>query len=327
MSQKGRVIITRPPMALHDLDKHIEFLQSRSIENSTRSGYSTGARSYLNFCKAHNLSIRPTPITLARYIAYTSRSIASGTKYLTGARHFLLDEYPEFDASRSSALVHSVIAGSRKVRADPVRRKQPLRLEHLLAYEARFSSNTSFDDLLFLVILACCFFGCHRLGELVASTAGAFDTRKTIKRSSLKVLSKYISYWLPYHKGDRFYAGTDILVSAEEAFNPLRLMERYIALRDPRFGAHPELFVCEDGGPPTRSWFEKRFFSTTITRAQFGGHSIRAGRATHLASLGLSETIIQAMGRWSSEAWKIYIRDNPTVRAELMLAHQRNRRI
>jgi hypothetical protein len=38
------------------------------------------------------------------------------------------------------------------------------------------------------------------------------------------------------------------------------------------------------------------------------------------ASLGLSEDVIQALGRWSSQAWKIYIRDNPTIRAELQLA-------
>ena len=32
------------------------------------------------------------------------------------------------------------------------------------------------------------------------------------------------------------------------------------------------------------------------------------------------EDIIQALGRWSSKAWKIYIWDNPSIRAELQLA-------
>ncbi|KAJ3832035.1 hypothetical protein F5878DRAFT_548726, partial [Lentinula raphanica] len=53
------------------------------------------------------------------------------------------------------------------------------------------------------------------------------------------------------------------------------------------------------------------------------GHSVRAGSATFFASLGVSESIIQAMGRWSSDAWKIYIRDHSTVRAELQLASLR----
>ncbi|KAJ3964165.1 hypothetical protein EV361DRAFT_812507, partial [Lentinula raphanica] len=50
------------------------------------------------------------------------------------------------------------------------------------------------------------------------------------------------------------------------------------------------------------------------------GHSLRAGGATFYARLGLSESVIMALGRWSSAAWKINIRDNPTVRAELQLA-------
>ena len=52
----------------------------------------------------------------------------------------------------------------------------------------------------------------------------------------------------------------------------------------------------------------------------FKHYSPRAGSATFYASLGLSEDIIQALGWWSSQTWKIYIRDNPTVRAERQLA-------
>ena len=54
----------------------------------------------------------------------------------------------------------------------------------------------------------------------------------------------------------------------------------------------------------------------------FGGHSPHAGGATYYAALGLSESIIMALGHWSSKAWKIYIHDNPSVRhgAALQLA-------
>jgi len=50
---------------------------------------------------------------------------------------------------------------------------------------------------------------------------------------------------------------------------------------------------------------------TTMVGTQY---SARAGGATFFTSLGLSEDIIQAIGRWSSKAWKIYIQDNPSVR-------------
>jgi hypothetical protein len=101
------------------------------------------------------------------------------------------------------------------------------------------------------------------------------------------------------------------------------LLQVYISLRDRLHQGRLALFLREDGSIPTRSWFDSKFFA--LLSREFGGHSARAGGATFYASLGLSEDIIQAIGRWSSKAWKIYIRDNPTIRAEQQLASLRVR--
>ena len=84
-----------------------------------------------------------------------------------------------------------------------------------------------------------------------------------------------------------------------------------------RHGARLPLFLREDGSIPNRAWFDAKLFS--FISHDYGGHSLRAGSATYYASLGLSDSIIQALGRWSSSAWKIYIRDNPSIRAEQQL--------
>jgi hypothetical protein len=86
-----------PVMELSDLDAQARFLQVNSIEKSTVKGYATGACNYISFCIAHSLPLDPTPSTLSQYIAYTLQFIASGSKYLTGARHFLNELYPDFD--------------------------------------------------------------------------------------------------------------------------------------------------------------------------------------------------------------------------------------
>ncbi|KAG5730697.1 hypothetical protein E4T56_gene4054 [Termitomyces sp. T112] len=106
----------------------------QAIEKSTASGYVTGACDYVKFCIKHNIPLDPTPQTLARFIAYTSRFIASGPKYLTGLRHFIRDFYPNFDNNRAHPIVQATIRGSKKVRADPIRRKQPLRPHHLTEF-------------------------------------------------------------------------------------------------------------------------------------------------------------------------------------------------
>ncbi|KAJ6607224.1 hypothetical protein B0H10DRAFT_1956480 [Mycena sp. CBHHK59/15] len=195
-----------PIVPVQDIDDRAHFLQTHAIERSTVAGYTTGARDYVRFCINHNLPLDPTISTLSRYIAYTSKFIASGPKYLTGARHFLKDIYPEFDANRSSALVQSTITGSKKIRADPVKRKLLLRIAHLAAFYQLYVTNPTYDMLLFITILSCMFYGCHRSGELVQkSSKNLLDYRKIIKRASLKFENGHVEYRLPYHKSDRFY--------------------------------------------------------------------------------------------------------------------------
>ncbi|KAI0683729.1 hypothetical protein BC835DRAFT_1205868, partial [Cytidiella melzeri] len=242
----------------------------------------------------HHLPLDPTPQTLARYIAYTSRFIQSGPKYLTGARHFLGDIYPDFDKNRHSAYVQTAIRGTKKLRADPIKRKQPLRPHHLETFLQRALTSQSYDDLLFTTILSCALYACHRIGELViANDKSLFDWRKIIKRASLRFddSSRRVQYMLPYHKADPFYRGTLIVHLDHATASPVSLLQQYLKKRDIIHGARPALFIKEDGSCPTRAWFERLFFRV-LDRGTFGAHSARTGGATYYASIGLSENVI-----------------------------------
>src|SRR5271155_3376038 len=113
--QSIRPRIARTSLSLSSLDERTLHLQSHAIELSTTKAYATGAHDYINFWIQFSLPLTPTPETLSCYIAYTSLSIASGPKYLSGARHFLVDLYPEFDANRSHPLVQAAIRGFKKL--------------------------------------------------------------------------------------------------------------------------------------------------------------------------------------------------------------------
>ena len=103
------------------------------LESGSLVGIHGGVKSTA-FCLKFLIPLTPTPQILARYFAYTSKYIASAPKYLTGAQHFLKDIYPEFDTNRAHPLVQSTICGSKKIRANPIHRKQPLCLSHLEAF-------------------------------------------------------------------------------------------------------------------------------------------------------------------------------------------------
>ena len=323
LSRAPRRPVARPSLPLSAIDEHIALLHAHAIEPSTRRNYSTGARDYILFCSIHGLPLDPTPLTIARYVAYTSLRIASAPKYLSGARHFLRDVFPEFDTARKHALVQTTIRGSRKHRADPIRRKAPLRLSHLSIFQALAHRSSDYDDFLFLTLLTAAFFACHRVGELLApNDISLWDWRKLIRRASFSSDHDHACYHLPYNKTDPFYQGTDIRLlraTASNGIDPVAILRDYVARRDRRHGARTPLFLRADGSRPTRSWFERKLFDV-LPRAHYGGHSARAGGATYFASLGLSEDVIRALGRWSSKSWSIYIRDHPTVRAEVQLS-------
>jgi hypothetical protein len=312
---------SRPRVSLADLDDRLSFLQANALDRSTTRGYAVGARDYLRFCLQHHLPFEPTPLTLARYIAYTSQFIASGPHYLTGVRHYLHDLFPDYDLNRAHPLVKTTIRGSRKVRADPVRRKLPLRTSHLQAFLQTALHSKDYDDLLFITILSCAFYACHRIGELVPASGPLFDWRKIIKRNTLLFMDDKAQYRLPYHKGDPFFRGSDILLIPQDIANPVLLLRLYTQLRDHKHGARSSLFLRENGRHPSRAWFEKKFF--LVVDHSYGGQSARAGGATFYANLGISEDVLQAIGHWSSSAWKIYIRDHPAIRVELQLAKLR----
>src|SRR5271168_4453623 len=99
----------------------------------------------------------------------------------------------------------------------------------------------------------------------------------------------------------------------------LNRMVRYSVMPvcDSIFPLHPELWLTSRGSVPTRHWFISRlraFFPKNIS-----GHSLRSGGATSLAEGGADLDTIQAVGRWSSNAFRIYIRKNPVVIHAILL--------
>ena len=292
-------------------------LQAHALKKSTVGGYSTGAHDYLCFCCLHQLPLEPTPQTLSRYIAYTSLSIGSGPKYLTGVCHFLHDFYPDFDFNCFSPLVQATIRGSKKTRADPVHRKQPLRISHISAFLDTARRTQDYDDLLFITIMSCCFYGCHHSGELVLKSKKNVDWQKIIKHSSLHFSGGYAGYRLPYHKTDPFYRGTDILFSSQDVADPVAFSKNLLKL-GMRFMAPADLFLFAKMAPIPLACGLIPNSSPSLTGPLVDTHFTLAEPHSMLllTSLRLSLWLLaigpQRLGK--------FIRDNPCVRAALQLA-------
>jgi hypothetical protein len=110
------------------------------------------------------------------------------------------------------------------------------------------------------------------MGKLVQKNdRSLFDWRKIIKRAFLTFENGHAQYRLPYHKGDPFFHGTDVIFTCQDIADPVLMLRDYTRLHDCLHGAKTALFLRENGLHPSHLWFEMKFFAVLDQR--FGGHS------------------------------------------------------
>lgn len=182
-----------------------------------------------------------------------------------------------------------------------------------------YSHPSSHDDLLFHILLLTAFFALMCLEELACMDDHTLDVfRKLVKRNTLQLSAKSFQFELPYHKADRFFGGNTILICANNcATNPVQAMAWYVLSWDRLFQYREEMWLQANSNRLRRRWFLNHLYA--FSNNNVGGHSLQSGGATTLAQMGVYLDIIQAMGRWSGNAFRSYIRLHNTIQQ-----HQRS---
>ena len=286
-----------------------------AIDLSTRKSYGSSFNSYLNFVLMHHLPVEPTEDTLSLFTVYTTHYIKpnSVNSYLSGICHQLEPFFPDVRKARASPLVKRTLRGCMRMRGTLTKRKRALTLEDLGRVIRYYARSSRHDDLLFVCMLLTGFFALMRLGELsLPDDKTLHDWRKVTRRSSVRVQADQYGFQLPHHKADRYFEGNWVIVRKKQfQHDPLLHFLAYLTSRDRLWPLASPLWITENGQVPSRSFFTKRlrlFFDSSV-----GGQSMRAGGATSLAEHGIPPSIIQPLGRWSSQAFLIYIRKNPAL--------------
>ncbi len=316
------------PVPLSKLLCERELALSAALELGTSSSYSSATNMYLSFCERQQLPFEPTPDTLSLFVIHEvhrglePRSVNS---YLSGVCSELETFYPRVRAIRHCPLVRQTLKGCMRLYSKPIKRKRALASDDLGLVVADLAPSPDYDSLLFATQLLTGFHSLLRLGELVWPDNPKLRTfRKLTLRTSVQVTPTSFSFLLHSHKSDKFFDGDRVLLDQElTGTTPIDLFTRYLAYRDSAFPFHSHLWLKADGSIPTRRWFIQRlrhFFPSDVS-----GHSMRSGGATAFAVAGVPAASIQAIGRWSSDAWQLYIRKHPVLVHALMLADQISR--
>ena len=162
-------------------------------------------------------------------------------------------------------------------------------------------------------LLAWVFFEFMRSGEFTCSPSGN-PSDCTLTVSDVQVDSRtnpqMLSILLRRSKTDPFGTGTyPYIGQTGTVICPVSALLAYLAIRSPSPGP---LFVFQNGTPLSRQQLVAHLRGALtgigVDVASYLGHTFRIGAASTVAKAGFSDSFIQTLGRWRSQAFTTYIR-------------------
>ena len=142
---------------------------------------------------------------------------------------------------------------------------------------------------------------------------------------AFRQLEKGMSLFLRRSKTDPFRKGHHIQIApVSSSLCPVSALAAYLPHRLARYPPGP-IFILSNGKYLTPSlcnqFLKESIKQIGLDPTRFSTHSFRAGAATAAAAAGLPDWLIKSLlGRWSSDAYQVYITTPPALVAAVPAA-------
>ena len=276
---------------------------------STTKQNTAGQRKYNTFCEILDVpSVPASEVTILRFIASQSKQVSAVTiqNYLAAIRSLHImqgfaNPFPVFERVR-------LVMRALKKRSKPSRQRSPVTPAMLSKISSQLNAS-SYEDILFWCAICVGFFGFLRVSEFTVDISYNPSFHLSIEDISFLPLISAAVVKIKQSKTDPFRIGASITLGATGTnICPVKALIAYLKRRGLSKGP---LFRFENGTPMSRSWFQlrlKKACSISGFSGDFTTHSLRIGAATAAAAAGIPAPMIQKLGRWTSNAFKLYIR-------------------
>jgi hypothetical protein len=321
--------------------KTVSFYLWHGLSGNTRKTYSTGQQSFINYTRLHSLynpngAILPaTQPTIMCWVASLAGRVQPKTikAYLSAVCSLHVDADLPFSICESP-VVQRLICGIKRFHGEQDRKPvQPIARPLLLAILAQLRPGVIPGHTTLYAVYCLAYAGLLRSGEITVGSRDK-DSSLNLARDSMQFYPDFencthITLTLPGSKNDPFRKGITITIATAPGtpLCPVTAVKRLFT-ELPRAGSAP-LFEGLDGKPLHYKAFVAGIHSSLeaagINPKRFAGHSFRRGTASEAAATGFSNYEIQLLGRWRSDAYKLYI-ENPISRIlhlskQLHMAH------
>lgn len=314
-----------------------EFIIS-AIAESTRSTYGVAVRSYIRFCEEMKLECT-MPITdanmclWASYYATTEKgklTFATIKTYTFGLAYMHTELGFNNWREQLSLFRRCMIGIKRKLGDGESKLKRlPITTELLMQMSKRLEA-TVYEHALYWAAATLATYGLLRMSEFCAhDSQNSQDPFKLLYLKQIQLYDKefkaiaisnsklydtvaYFTIRLRSSKTDPFREGITIHISHATA---VQAMINYLR-KHPRIH-HSNSYLLIQSISPSSEVPLSRTVMIEMTRkllesmghnsSLYHGHSFRRGGATSLAKQGVPDSVIQTLGRWHSECFKLYI--------------------
>lgn len=172
--------------------------------------------------------------------------------------------------------------------------------------------------------------GLLRLGEITYTgtelkKASFSQTKVTRSDISFAEEDQYAVLRLKRSKTDMEHTGVQIVLAATGEKTCPVLALRRLFTKDTQSPSSP-LFRLSSGAFSrfsVVSALKKKIAGLGLVEAEYSGHSFRNGAAQHAADHAMLDEMIQRLGRWTSNAFKLYFTTSPESLYNLNLSFQK----
>lgn len=263
-----------------------------------------------------NSSGSPLPTdewTLCLFSTFLAESLqhSSIKVYLAAVRSLHIESgFP--DPLDNCLQLHRVVRGIKRAQGSPSSHKRlPVTAEIMKLIHSQLSLSNH-DDIMFWAACTLAFFGFLRSAEFTVPSLSAFNSSYNLTVNDVALDSHFhptcMQVFIKASKTDPFRHGCSILIGKGSPPScAIDALVSYLSLRGDRPGP---LFLQENGQPLTRESLTQRLrliLQVAGVPGNYSSHSFRIGAATTAAAAGIPDHLIQVLGRWKSDAYKIYI--------------------
>jgi hypothetical protein len=325
------VAVSEHALACKDpvLARFVQGSLSNHIVPTTQSGYDCAVRQYVKFCTTRAVDPwPPDPIWIAGWIVLKTMHVSVRTMkvYLCAVRSHTIDLGLDWVLCGNPLVARAMRASKRRYGMTGSALKVPISLS-TLALMCNFlpgwpvSSLMSHDDILWVCASSIAIVGFLRGGEFLASVRSSRPLLRTsdvyltlidgVDTVCIRIDQPKARWWLTDNVVCCFDMGPSCPV------NPSVWLRRYRLSFGGAAAPKSPAFVLSSGFPLSRNWMLARtsrlLTAASVSLVDSTGaivvlkmSSWRAGGVQSAKAAGVSDAVIRAMGRWSSDAWINY---------------------